>query len=72
MKLVKLDRTGHTELECDVDQMIAELEKEMNTGRKVAVAEEPGKESIYVRKPDQVRRLHPDTVVTVMPQLAGG
>ena len=72
MKLIKLDVTGHTEVECNVDQMIAELEKEMNAGRKVAVAKEPGKDPIYVRRPFQVMGLHPDTEVTVMPQIAGG
>ena len=72
MKLVKYDRTGHTALELDVDQMITELEKEMNAGRKAVVAEEPGKEPVYIRKPSQVRDLHAETVVTVMPQLAGG
>jgi len=72
MKLVKLDHTGHTELDLDVESMIAELEKEMNTGRKSVVAEEPGKEPIYIREASQVRGLHEETQVTVMPQLAGG
>jgi len=72
MKLVKLDSTGHTELELDTEGMIKELEKEMNSGRKVAVAEEPGKGPVYIRKPEQVRGLHPESEVTVMPRLAGG
>lgn len=72
MKLIKLDRTGHTELELSPDAMIAELEKEMNSGWKVVIAEEPGKEPVYLRKPEQVKDLSPAAQVTVAPQLMGG
>ena len=49
MTLIRLDRTGHTELELGTDEMIRELEKDMNAG-KVAVAEEPGKVPVYLRE----------------------
>jgi len=71
MTLIKLDRTGHTEVELDTDAMIAALEKEMN-GRMAVVAEEPGKEPTYLRAPEDARTLSPEATVTVMPQLMGG
>ena len=72
MILIKLDRTGHTELDLTPGEMITELEKEMNTGRKVVIAEEPGKEPVYLRKPEQAKDLAPASRVTVAPQLMGG
>ncbi len=72
MILIKLDRTGHTELAVDTDEMIKELEQEMNSGRKVVIAEEPGKEPTYLRKPEQAKDLSPEARVTVAPQLMGG
>ena len=71
MTLIRLDRTGHTELELGTDEMIRELEKDMNRGR-VMIAEEPGKAATYLRSPDQVRDLDPQTRVTIAPQLRGG
>ena len=72
MKLRTLDRTGHTEVDLDVEPMIKELEKEMNRPGRVVIAQEPGKEPIYLGKPEQVRDLNPATEITVTPQLAGG
>ena len=72
MKLRILDQSGHTETEVDSAAMIAALEKEMNSGRKAVVAEQPGKDPMYLRTPVQALELHPDAVVTVMPQLRGG
>lgn len=71
MRLLILDRTGHTEVEVDTDEMIRQLEREMN-GSKAVVAEEPGREPRYLRTPEQARDLRPEAVVTVMPQLMGG
>lgn len=71
MRLIKLDKTGHTELDLSTDEMIAELEKEMNGGKAV-VAEAPGQEPTYLRRPEDARGLSPEAKVTVMPQLAGG
>ena len=72
MKLIKLDRTGHTELDLGTDGMIEELQKEMNTAGKVAIAEEPGKAPVYLRKPEQAKDLSPEARVTIAPQLMGG
>ena len=73
MKLRILDQSGHTETEItDTDAMIAALEKEMNSGRKAVIVEEPEKEPVYLRSPADAAGLHPDSVLTVMPQLRGG
>ena len=72
MKLRILDRTGHTETDVDAEAMITSLEREMNTRGKVAIAEEPGREPVYLRDAQAARGLSPDAVVTVMPQLRGG
>lgn len=72
MKLIKLDHTGHTELDLGTDEMIEALQKEMNTPGKVAIAEEPGKQPVYLRSPEQAKDLAPDARVTVAPQLMGG
>lgn len=72
MKLIRLDHTGHTELELGTDEMIRELERDMNSGRKVVIAEEPGKEPVYLRSPDSVRDLDPSSRIMVAPQLQGG
>ena len=71
MILIRLDRTGHTELDLGVDAMITELEKDMNLGR-VMIAEEPGKAATYLREAGEVRDLDPQTRITVAPQLQGG
>jgi len=52
--------------------MIEELQKEMNTAGKVAIAEEPGKAPVYLRKPEQAKDLSPEARVTIAPQLMGG
>ena len=72
MKLIKLDRTGHTELDLGTDEMIEELQKEMNAPGKVVIAEEPGKAPIYLRTPEQAKDLSPEARVTIAPQLMGG
>ena len=72
MKLRILDKTGHAEPDVDADEMITALEREMNTAGKVAIAEEPGREPVYLRDPKAARGLAPEAVVTVMPQLRGG
>ena len=72
MKLIKLDRTGHTELDLGTEEMIEELQKEMNAPGKVAIAEEPGKAPVYLRKPEQAKDLSPEARVTIAPQLMGG
>ena len=72
MKLRILDRTGHTETDLSADEMITALEREMNVAGKVAIAEQPGSEPVYLRDAKAARDLSPDTVVTVMPQLRGG
>lgn len=71
MKLVKLDRTGHTELDLAPEDMIRELETEMNRG-KVAIAEVANQRPTYLRKAQDVRALPETATITVMPQLAGG
>ena len=72
MKLIKLDRTGHTELELGTEEMIEALQQEMNAPGKVAIAEEPGKPPIYLRRPEQAKDLSPEARVTIAPQLMGG
>ena len=72
MTLIKLDRTGHTELDLTPEEMVTELEAEMNSGRKVVIVEEPGKEPSYLRTPQQAKDLSPEARVTVAPQLMGG
>lgn len=72
MKFIKLDRTGHTELDLGTEEMIEALQKEMNTPGKVAIAEEPGKAPVYLRTPEQAKDLAPETRVTIAPQLMGG
>ena len=72
MTLIVLNHTGHTEQELDTEAMIAALEREMNGGGKVIVAEAPGAEPAYLRTPADARDLAPDARVTVMPQLMGG
>lgn len=72
MKLIKLDHTGHTELDLGTEEMIEELQKEMNTPGKVVIAEEPGKAPVYLRAPEDAKDLATDARVTVAPQLMGG
>lgn len=72
MTLIKLDRTGHTELDLSPEEMVKELEQEMNSGRKVVIAEQPGQEPVYLRKAEQAKDLSPQARVTVAPQLMGG
>ena len=72
MKLIKLDHTGHAEVDLDTEQMIEALQKEMNTPGKVAIAEEPGKPPTYLRTPEQAKDLAPEARVTIAPQLMGG
>lgn len=71
MRFIRLDHTGHTELDLAPEEMIAELEKEMNQGN-VVIVEEPGKEASYLRSPKDFKATDPGTQVTVMPQLQGG
>lgn len=73
MKFIKLDHTGHTEIDYAADQMIAQLEKELGSGNNVVViAQELKKPPMYVRRPSDVKDLSEDATVTVVPQLVGG
>lgn len=72
MKLIRLDKTGHTELDLTPEEMIRELERDMNTPGKVAIAEQPGQAPTYLRRPQDAKELDPATRVTVAPQLQGG
>ena len=72
MKIIILDRTGHTEVDASADEAIALLEKEMNRRPTSVMVDAPGQSTRYLRKAEDARSLDPDAVVTVAPQLQGG
>jgi hypothetical protein len=72
MKYIKLDQTGHTEIDYAADQMIAQLEKDMAGGAVAVIAHEPDKGFAYLRRPSDVKKLSDQAAVTVVPQLVGG
>lgn len=71
MKLIKLDHTGHTELEMSAEEMVKVLETDMNKGYS-AITSTPGVEPSYVRDAKDVLTMDPATEITLMPRLVGG
>ena len=76
MKLRRLDRTGHTEVETSIDQIIAETETMMNAAggkaRCSVLLEEPGQKAVRVDDLTTLPTKHPESTVYVLPQLVGG
>lgn len=76
MKVRRLDKSGHTEVETPVEEAIAEIEKQMNAagGPKACTVllEEPGKVAERVTDLTTIPTKHPDSQVWVIPQMVGG
>ena len=61
MKYIKLDHTGHTEIDYAADQMIAQLEKDMAGGGVAVMAKAPNGDQRYIRKATDVAELDPNS-----------
>lgn len=76
MKLIRLDKTGHTETLVSVDQIIAETEQQMNAvgGRErcSVLVTEPGQPAVRVDDLTTLPTKHPESEVVILPQLVGG
>jgi hypothetical protein len=76
MKLRRLDRSGHTEVVADINDIIAETEKMMNEAggkaRCSVLLEEPGQKAVRVDDLTTLPTKDPGSTVYVLPQLVGG
>lgn len=76
MKLIRLDHTGHTDVEVNADEAIRQIEAWMNeVGEKrltVLAEPRPGAPSQRVKDLEDLLRLPDTTQVFVFPQLVGG
>jgi hypothetical protein len=76
MKLRRLDRSGHTEVITDINDIIAETEKMMNevggAKRCSVLLEEPGQKAVRVDDLTTLPTKDPESTVYVLPQLVGG
>lgn len=78
MKIIRIDSTGHTEVEVETaEAAIAEVEKMMNDpavrGRySLLVEDPPGTNAVRTAEPADLKDASPEAKVWLVPQLVGG
>jgi hypothetical protein len=75
MTLRILNSRGHTEVLGTVEEIVGEVERFMNAGGKdryTILAEAPGEQGVRVESAAGLRTVDPESVVTLLPQIAGG
>ena len=76
MKVVRLDKSGHTEVAVSVDDIITETERMMNEvggkARCSVLVQEPGQAAVRVDDLTTLPTKHPESDVFILPQLVGG
>jgi len=74
MKILRLDSSGHTEVECTNEEVVGALERMMNSqpNRFAVAVKEPGKDETFTKDLKGISTMDPNTEITLMPSFVGG